>query len=946
MKQYLLCLLLLILLLCLGASAQEYSYHQYTTKDGLAAETVYDITQDHQGFLWIGTEAGLSRFDGQKFQNFSTADGLPSREIFGCTEDSEHRLWIISYSRHLCYYKEGKIYNRFNDSLLKKIIFNREITAILEDPSQRILIHDVLGNMYIINRNGTVEWHPSGSYQLDYRLLLVGGELYIPQVNLPVTMRQAVHQYFSALGIQEKSISIMKLAEDILLFKAYGRALIWNATEERFIEMSYGKNTRFFKLLANGYLPASPVGATGAFLYDCRSGVKKTVFFNDYIVNDIYQDREDNVWFSTKGNGLFRLDRTTVQDVPLGNKALPISFVQGDNNGIWVGTENGECWQISPSPAAEGHTRSGYEQKQFPLSKKWLKEHAGYAPLRMHHSLFINDSIGHIKSTYAYDGGMLVASTHGAYVCRLLPDGSYSMKRIYHRTTAAIKYGAYYYLGTLEGLVIMDEQYNVISRHLSCPINNIMPGPNGIVWLATHGNGVFGIKDHKVVVQINEANSGLSSDLCTYIYASEQDLWIATNKGLNQVALEEGRPPKVKRLFTATNGLSSDEVTAVFVQDTAIWVGTRKGLNLIAKGGKYTPPVIGLYFTGITLAGKILSFNEPISITHGQNRIRFDFSATLFSGEKIMYSYRVLGLNSNWVETEETSLSFLSLPSGEYTLEVKAVSALGQESAVIQKKFNVERAFYETWWFRGGALLVFGSLIYLFLRYRIRKIRRQEEEKSELNRKMTELEQMALRAQMNPHFIFNCLNSVQNYIVRNDSMGASMYLSRFATLIRKTLDNAGSLYLPLKEELAYLESYIELEQLQANHPFIYTIQVSSSINTSTTAFPNMILQPFVENAIKHGMQYAGLDARLMINFTLKEDKSIVCCIEDNGPGIQAAKRVITAHHSKGMQITTQRVATLNELNNTVAPIAVEVEDLAVTGATGTRIMITVPLKNL
>lgn len=175
-------------------------------------------------------------------------------------------------------------------------------------------------------------------------------------------------------------------------------------------------------------------------------------------------------------------------------------------------------------------------------------------------------------------------------------------------------------------------------------------------------------------------------------------------------------------------------------------------------------------------------------------------------------------------------------------------------------------------------------------------------------------------------------------------MGASIYLSRFAALIRKTLDNAGSLYITLREELAYLESYIELEKLQANHPFAYTIEVAPSINTSSAAFPNMILQPFVENAIKHGLPYAGKDGRLTINFTLNEGRTIVCCIEDNGPGIYSGKKTVATHHSKGMEITRQRVATLNQLNDPEPPITLSIEDLGTTGSTGTRISITVPLK--
>lgn len=945
MKQYFLHILLLIMLLHRSASAQEYSYHQYTIKDGLAAETVYDITQDHQGFLWIPTEGGLSRFDGRNFRNFTTADGLPSGEIFGCREDAQHRLWIMGFSRYLCYYKEGKIYNRYNDTLLSKIVFHRELRGLMEDRLNRMLVMDAGLNLYIINMNGTVEWHPKGSYKMDYRLLKVGSEQQLSELTFPAQIGQEVRSYFSNLGILEQSISAIIVAENIVLFRAEGKGLIWDISGQRFFKSVNEKNTRFFKAMDNGYVPVSIIGDTGAFLYDYKSGTKKTVFLNRYMVNNIFRDRDDNLWFSTKGNGLFRLNNKPVLKVPLGRQNWPIKFILGDQKGIWAGTENDECWYINPvTGSIKDSGLPRYEQRHFAFNRDWLQEHGVHVPIKMHHTLFNRDSVGYVKSTYAFEDGMLLAGSNGAYVCTLLPGGTYHLRRIYGRSTTAMRYGGHYYIGTLEGLVILDAHFKMVAHLLSYPVNSIIPGEDGVLWLATHGYGVFGIKDRNIVAQINKANCGLSSDLCNYVYASGKELWVATNKGLNQVVLDEGKQLRVKQLFTTANGLSSDEVTAVFTRDSTIWVGTQKGLNVIVREGAGVPAAIGLHFTGITVADKLLPLSEVMTVPHEQNRIRFDFSAVMFTSEEVLYYYRVIGLNDNWVETGEPSLSFLSLPSGEYRLQVKAVSALGQESAVIEKTFRVAQAYYETWWFRLLILALLASSVILFLRYRIRNVRRQEAEKSELSRKMTELEQMALRAQMNPHFIFNCLNSVQNYIVRKDSMGASIYLSRFATLIRKTLDNAGSLYIPLREELAYLESYIELERLQANHPFVYTIEVVPSINTSATAFPNMILQPFVENAIKHGLSCAGSNGRLKISFTLKEAQRIVCCIEDNGPGIYSGKKAMATHHSKGMGITRQRVATLNQLSDPQPPIALLIEDLSSSGSTGTRISITVPLK--
>jgi len=161
------------------------------------------------------------------------------------------------------------------------------------------------------------------------------------------------------------------------------------------------------------------------------------------------------------------------------------------------------------------------------------------------------------------------------------------------------------------------------------------------------------------------------------------------------------------------------------------------------------------------------------------------------------------------------------------------------------------------------------------------------------------------------------------------------------------LDNAGRLYISLKEELAYLEAYIELEKLQANHPFQYHIEVDKNLNINEVAFPNMILQPFVENAVKHGLPYAGAQGLLEVRFILQEDEKIMCIIADNGPGINSAKKQSgnsPAYASKGMSLTLQRIATLNLMNDTQSPIELLIRDLSADKISGTQIKITIPLK--
>ncbi len=239
-------------------------------------------------------------------------------------------------------------------------------------------------------------------------------------------------------------------------------------------------------------------------------------------------------------------------------------------------------------------------------------------------------------------------------------------------------------------------------------------------------------------------------------------------------------------------------------------------------------------------------------------------------------------------------------------------------------------------------------IITLILVYIIRRGHRQTSKELATNQKMNLLEQMALRAQMNPHFIFNCLNAMQHYILDGDIKKANFYLSKFAALVRETLDNATKTFITVEEEINYLTSYIELERLQLRDRFDYTITVSPDIDRQKMKIPNMVLQPYIENAIKHGLSPLKTDGKLSVIFNLLQKERILeCIVEDNGAGIRSSN--VTGQErekkfaSKGMSITDKRIQTLNQLHKQEQPIHIRIEDIRQNSTgTGTKITIHFP----
>jgi hypothetical protein len=247
-----------------------------------------------------------------------------------------------------------------------------------------------------------------------------------------------------------------------------------------------------------------------------------------------------------------------------------------------------------------------------------------------------------------------------------------------------------------------------------------------------------------------------------------------------------------------------------------------------------------------------------------------------------------------------------------------------------------------------GLLFVLGLLTFALRAKKLQKkllIKEKEVQKSDLENKMYELEQTALRAQMNPHFIFNCLNSVQRFIIGNDAEGANEYLSTFANLIRQTLENSGKKLIPLKDELRYLETYIKMEQLRSNNKFDYQIDVSTEVDQTETCIPNMIIQPYIENSIHHGMIH-GNGQKGLIKVNISQSNKLNFVIDDNGAGIKNINQSnANKHHSMGGAITEKRIAIYNSLHDD--KIELEVLDKADTESqeTGTRVILKFPLNN-
>jgi hypothetical protein len=262
-----------------------------------------------------------------------------------------------------------------------------------------------------------------------------------------------------------------------------------------------------------------------------------------------------------------------------------------------------------------------------------------------------------------------------------------------------------------------------------------------------------------------------------------------------------------------------------------VYVGTPAGLDFFDAGHIGMSSGCRLVLLDVLSSGRSrLADTAALRLPYKDNNIRFDFAGISYkSAGNITYRYRLLGLDSNWKTTKETFLEYPTLPFRDYTLELQAVNKFGRESSLLSIRIAVAAPFWKTTWFESAMLALFLLLTWLFVTFRIRQIRRRQAEQDELNRRLAETEHMALQAQMNPHFIFNCLNSIQQYIFDQDIFAANKYITGFAKLIRATLHNSSEPFITLADEIDYLTTYLALEKLRFKDKMNYVIEAEPSL---------------------------------------------------------------------------------------------------------------------
>ena len=510
------------------------------------------------------------------------------------------------------------------------------------------------------------------------------------------------------------------------------------------------------------------------------------------------------------------------------------------------------------------------------------------------------------------------------------------------------------FVGFVDDLVVFDSNFNpTILKYNNKEIlaNSITETNNGTIWIGTFKNGVFAIRNKEVVAHYLE-NEGLLSNQIKHIKADGNSLWIATAKGLQEFNTET----KTLRSLLKTDGVLSYKITGIEVLKNQVVLSSSEGVFSFDKEKVFkTISQPNIYFDSIKINEEPVVLQSAYNVDYDKNSIQFNFNVNgILYNQNKTYQYRLLGYNNDWITTDlnVNTVKYSSLPAGKYTFQVKPKSdiALGEE-AIKSVELKIKLPFYKRWWFVMVYGLLLASLIVFYYKWRLKreeKIKKTEIKQLFLDNQLIVLKLENLRSQMNPHFIFNALNSIQDYIIHNEQKLARKYLVKFSRLIRIYLEHSQKQTVSLREEIDALQLYLDLEKDRFEDVFAFSISVSEELNTETLLMPTFLIQPYVENAIKHGLLHKKDNRKLEVIFNSnKEGTKLICTIIDNGIGRKSSEQINERRvkpKSFSSEANRKRVDLLNKSNT--QPIHLEIKDNydAQGNVLGTTVKIEIPIK--
>jgi ligand-binding sensor domain-containing protein len=894
------------------------------------------IALDHDGKFWVNTKSGLYRwnYESNSFEKVSLILDSKLKQIKNNYTsfigfDNENRLWLITNDN------DKYIYSRCNKNV------NNELKTyhigILEYTKYYNSSYSAIPDLELFVSKDSCFWQLGnfGNFKFNSEI----------KQFLPFTGFNAETDF---AGLSKNDIQ--KAIEKHKLFKPIAQNEKLNSKPEAlFVEsvLNDQQNTVWQSVLSTSSQ------ARGLTRNICTGKGFKHYFFElnpETGLNAVFpvlKDRFGSVWAGpTNVNQFFKIDKkgNTTQFVPVDQKTWtsarqPRSFLE-DSLGIWIGYAYNLLLRYDFQTnrfSKEIFKTTDDSDRTLPLDFVHLKKEGdeiyifGYRGIYKYHI-----KTREIKPLKLFDQN-IVFTLYSVMRDKNTWWIGISKSRLIHYDNDFIEIGLYNF-GT--GF------FN---------IEDIVQGDNNDLWLSQLGGGLVHFDKTTKKYKIYTTADGLSNNTCYGMLKDENgNLWISTNHGISRFNPKTGQ----FRIFGPEDGLKIDEFNSdntYLAPDGEMFFGGMGGvvsfypdsISDIVDDEKNWPLVLTDFkVSGINCyLSKAVYECDTVQLQKGDDNFQLSFACLDFrNAEKIKYRYRLLPQEEEYTQVDyrHRTLNYARLSPGMYRLEVESSNENGEWIPGDKLTIVIPALYYQTWWFRMLIVLVLVLLVAYFIFSYNRQMRLKARQQQD------ELRLESLRGQMNPHFIFNSLNSINYFISQNDRLSANRYIADFSRLIRSILGNLSHEYIPLNKELESLNDYLKLEHLRFSDKFDYEISVDETVITEDVfVFPGMV-QPFIENAIWHGVR--GLEGRKgMVKIRLLQNNPdcIIAVVEDDGIGRKLAesrKSSLPGKTSRGIGIVLERLKIINHLRQT--NFQVTIEDLYPDREeTGTRVAVEIPVKN-
>gem|GEM_PF-1826214 len=991
MKQ---CLLLYFIFSLFGqqlfSQQKEFIFKNFTQEEGLPSNESYFVFEDSRHYIWIATDLGVVRYNGNKFEQFN----LPDNVVFKIKEDSKGRIWFFSHKALLAYFENEKMHvYKYNDIIAKRIERIHIIDAMVEDDNS-IILNSPLDSNYVIGPNGSVsatryrfgDSSPS-FFTIDHikpgsclTRMEKGGSLYADSMFVRVKRGSSLITYpvpsyhylpFTHYGATSTN------GKDIYFFG--GKILLKLAADGSFKKLELPAAILSMKIIGDIIWVGMYKNGAAPFTTAQLEKAGNTALAEKSITS-INTDYESGYWFTTLENGAYHAKNVNVQHLAEGeNTDRYVSRMMSLDDSMLIYSKSSGLYRYSNYrnqlflPLKNLTTSDLFTDETKTL---YYYGAAGIAGIKKINDPFFksmyalptpSEVVRVNKDTFIVSRSTQVVLFKSSYTSHQFPDSSYdvnysrSAKILIQKPVRPFMDAAKnLWAGTNDGLYKTTNAFDTLikfkpaSALLSNGITCIREIGGHILAAGIRANGIALISDTNIIANITEAE-GLVSNKIRYLLPLNKQLWAATAKGIAVINFSSFNPVT----YSITNigkddGFYNVTINQLIQYQQSIVAATSNGLYFIEEPEDFLNrrfPAIPFYVNSISYYKGDTTGISNIHLPYSKRRVAIKFSAVSFNAyETVKYLYRFDHGDSTWHSTTNTELLLENLDAGTYDLQIQAVIPNQQRYSAIQSlTITVEKPWWQNNWLRLLAVILLAAAVYTYITKRVRKIRAEEKKKTELNARLSELEQTALRSQMNPHFIFNCLTSIQQLIVTGNKTDANEYLVKFARLIRKTLDLSAHPFISLREETEYLNEYLFLEQLRLSGHFEYVINIDEAISADKIYIPNMMIQPIVENCIRHGIKsLENRKGQISIHFN-QQAQCILCTITDNGVGRtetpSANENIFTKHKSYGVDIVRKRLQAFAEFRQ--QETGIEINDLFNTtgDAAGTQVVIKLPYKN-